>query len=94
MDVALYQINFIIIIIIYPKSQLGSSPLRIRYTNLHFLATPDTCAPQTSIRMVSKNFSIFMKNCNLKFNADKTEFISIGTPTQRSKLDVFSTYIF
>ena len=30
-----------------------------------------------------------MKNSKLKLNADKTEFIIIGTSTQRTKLDVF-----
>ena len=31
-----------------------------------------------------------MKNNKLKLNADKTEFLIIGTPMQRAQLDVFS----
>ena len=46
---------------------------------------PDICLLVDCLQDVS----LWMKNSKLKRNADKTEFLSIGTPTQCRKLDGF-----
>ena len=42
------------------------------------------------LRDCLQDVSLWMKNSKLKLNADKTEFLIIGTSTQRAKLDGFS----
>ena len=49
------------------------------------LTTPDTCRSLSQLR----DSLLWMKNSTLKLNADKTEFLIIGTSTQRAQLDVF-----
>ena len=41
------------------------------------------------LRDCLQDVSLWMKNSKLKLNANKTEFIIIGTVTQRAKLDGF-----
>ena len=41
------------------------------------------------LRDCLQDVSLWMKNSTLKLNADKTEFLIIGTSTQRAKLDGF-----
>ena len=53
------------------------------------LATPDTCRSLNQLRDCLQDVSLWMKNSKLKLNADKTEFLIIGTSTQRTKLDGF-----
>ena len=65
------------------------------HTNLCFLDhTRYTCRSLNQPRDCLQNVSLWMKNSKLKLNADKTEFLIIGTPTQRAKLDGFSRHIF
>ena len=59
-------------------------------TQIYFpLTTPDTCRPLNQLRDCHQDVSLWMKNSKLKLNADKTEFLIIGTSTQRTKLDGF-----
>ena len=53
------------------------------------MTTPDTCRSLNQLRDCLQDVSISMKNSKLKLNADKTEFLIIGTSTQRVKLDGF-----
>ena len=58
------------------------------------LTTPDTCRSLNQLRDCLQDVSLWMKNSKLKLNADKTEFLIIGTSTQRAKLSGFlPTYI-
>jgi len=52
------------------------------------LTTPDTCRSLSQLRDCLQDVSLL--NSKLKLNADKTEFLIIGTSTQRAKLDDFS----
>ena len=52
------------------------------------LTTPDACRSLNQLRDCLQDV-LWMKNCKLKLNANKTEFIIIGTVTQRAKLDGF-----
>ena len=54
------------------------------------LTTPDACRSLNQLRDCLQDVSLWMKNSKLKLNANKTEFIIIGTVTQRAKLDGFS----
>ena len=51
------------------------------------LTTPDTCRSLNQLRDCLQDVSLWMKNSKLKLNADKTEFLIIGTSTQRAKLN-------
>jgi len=74
----------------YPESQPGSSPLRRWHTHIYVsFTTPDTCRSLNQLRDCLLDVSLWMKNSKLKLNADKTEFLIIGTSTQRAKLDGF-----
>ena len=53
------------------------------------LTTPDTCRSLNQLRDCLQDVSLWMKNSKLKVNADKTEFLIIGTSTQRAKLNGF-----
>ena len=53
------------------------------------LTTPDACRSLNQLRDCLQDVSLSMKNSKLKLNANKTEFIIIGTVTQRAKLDSF-----
>ena len=53
------------------------------------LTTSDTCRSLNQLRDCLQDVSLWMKNSKLKLNADKTEFLIIGTPTQRAKLSGF-----
>ena len=53
------------------------------------LTTPDTCRSLNQLRDCLQDVSRWMKNSKLKLNADKTEFLIIGTSTQRTQLDGF-----
>ena len=53
------------------------------------LTTPDGCRSLHQPRHCLQYVSLWMKNSKLKLNANKTEFIIIGTVTQRAKLDGF-----
>ena len=53
------------------------------------LTTPDACRSLNQLRDCLQDVSLWMKNSKLKLNANKTEFIIIGTVTQRAKLDGF-----
>ena len=53
------------------------------------LATPDSCPSLNRLSYCPQDVSLWMKTCKLKCNAGKTEFITIGTPTHRRKLDCF-----
>ena len=53
------------------------------------LTTPDTCRSLNQLRDCLQDVSLWMKNSKLKLNADKTEFLIIGTSTQRAKLNGF-----
>ena len=53
------------------------------------LTTPDACRSLNQLRDCLQDVSLSMKNSKLKLNANKTEFIIIGTVTQRAKLDGF-----
>jgi len=55
-----------------------------------YLATPDTYRSLNQLRDCLQDVSIWMKNSKLKVNVDTAEFIIIGAPTQRRKLDVFT----
>ena len=59
------------------------------------LTTPDTCRSLNQLRDCLQDVSLWMKNSKLKLNADKTEFLIIGTWTQRAKLldGFFPTHI-
>ena len=58
------------------------------------LTTPDTCRSLIQLRDCLQDGSLWMKNSKLKLNADNTEFLIIGTSTQRAKLDgFFQTHI-
>ena len=65
------------------------------YTQVYVsLTTPDTCRSLNQLRDCLQDVSLWMKNSKLKLNADKTEFLIIGTSTQRTKLDgFFQTHI-
>ena len=54
------------------------------------LTTSETCRSLNQLRDCLQDVSLWMKNSKLKLNADKTEFLIIGTSTQRAKLSVFS----
>ena len=54
-----------------------------------YLTTPDTCRSLSQLRECLQDVSLWMKNSKLKLNADKREFLIIGTSTQRTKLDGF-----
>ena len=57
------------------------------------LDTPDTY--RSLIQLRDYLHVLWMENSNLKLNADKTEYLIFGTPTQRRKLDgFFATHIF
>ena len=54
------------------------------------LTTSDTCHSLNQLSDCLQDVSLWMKHCKLKLNADKkTEFLIIGTRTQRAKLDGF-----
>ena len=53
------------------------------------LTTLDACRSLNQLRDCLQDVSLWMKNSKLKLNANKTEFIIIGTVTQRAKLDGF-----
>ena len=53
------------------------------------LITPDTCRSLNQLMDCLQDVSLWMKNSKLKLNADKTEFLIIGTSTQRAKVDGF-----
>ena len=53
------------------------------------LTTADACRSLNQLRDCLQDVSLWMKNSNLKLNANKSEFIIIGTVTQRAKLDGF-----
>ena len=53
------------------------------------LTTPNTCRSLNQLRDCLQDVSLWMKNSKLKLNADKTEFLIIGTSTQRAKLNGF-----
>ena len=53
------------------------------------LTTPDTCRSLNQLRDCLHDVSLWLKNRKLKLNADKTEFLIIGTSTQRVKLGGF-----
>ena len=53
------------------------------------LTTPNTCRSLNQLRDCLQYVSLWMKNSKLKLNADKTEFLIIGTSTQRAKLNGF-----
>jgi len=54
------------------------------------LTTPDTCHSVNQLRDCLKDESLWAKHCKLKLNANKTEFLIIGTTTQRAKFVGFS----
>ena len=54
------------------------------------LTTTDSCLSLNQLRHCLQDVSLWMKNSKLKLNSDKTEFLIIGTSTQRVKLDGFS----
>ena len=54
------------------------------------LTKPDTCRSVNERRDYLYDVFLWMKNSELKLNADKTEFPIIGTSTQRTQLDGFS----
>ena len=59
-------------------------------TNIYVsLAILDTCRSLNQLRECLQDVSLWMKNSKLKLNADKTEFLIIGTSTQRAKLSGF-----
>ena len=59
-------------------------------TQIYFsLTTPDTYRSLNQARDCLQDVSLWMKNSKLKLNEDKTEFLIIGTSTQRAKLDGF-----
>ena len=73
----------------YPASQHGSS-LFTDDTHIYVsLTTQDTCRSPNQLRDCLQNVSLWVKKSKLKLNADKTEFLIIGTSTQRAKLDGF-----
>ena len=73
----------------YPRSQLGHH-LYADDTQIYIsLTTPDACRSLNQLRVCLQDVSLWMKNSKLKLNANKTEFIIIGTVTQRAKLDGF-----
>ena len=54
----------------------------------------DNCRSLNQLRDFLQDVCLWMKNSELKLNADKTEFLNIGTSTQHAKLDGFlSTHI-
>ena len=53
------------------------------------LTTSDTCRSLNQLRDCLQDDSLWMKYSKLKLNADKTEFLIIGTSTQRAKLSGF-----
>ena len=56
--------------------------------------TPDTCRSLNQLRDCLQNVSIWMKNSKLKLNANKTEFLIIGTSTRSATLGgFFATHI-
>ena len=57
------------------------------------LTTPDTCRSLNQLIDCLQDVSLWMKNNKLKLNADQTEFLIIGTSTQRAKLHGFSRHI-
>ena len=63
-------------------------------THMYFsLTTPDTYRSLDQPRDCLQDVSLWMKNSKLKLNEDKTEFLIIGTSTQRAKLDGFFRHI-
>ena len=54
------------------------------------LSTPDACRSLNQLRDCLQDVSLWMRNSKLKLNANKTEFIIIGTVMQRAKTDGFS----
>ena len=72
----------------YPRSQLGSSPADDTQIYIS-LTTPDARHSLNQRRDCLEDVSLWMKNSKPKLNANKTEFIIIGTVTQRAKLDGF-----
>ena len=53
------------------------------------LTTADTCRSLNQLRDCLQDVSLWMNNSNLKLNADKTEFLIIGTSMQWAKHDGF-----
>ena len=53
------------------------------------LTTSDTCRSLNQLKDCLQDVCLWMKNSKLKLNADKTEFLIIGTSTQRAKLSGF-----
>ena len=53
------------------------------------LTTPDTCRSLNQLRECLQDVSLWMKNRKLKLIADETEFLIIGTSTQRAQLNGF-----
>ena len=47
------------------------------------LPTPDICRSLNQVKDCFQDVSLRVNNSKLKLNADKTEFLIIGTPTQR-----------
>ena len=70
----------------YARSHLYADDTQIYIS----LTTPDACRSLNQLRDCFQDVSLWMKNSKLKLNAKKTEFIIIGTVTQRVKLDGFS----
>ena len=56
------------------------------------LTIPDTCHSLNQLRHCHQDVSLRMKYSKLKLNVYKTEFIIIGTSTQRAQLDYFSRH--
>ena len=63
--------------------------LSVSVLTFYMLTTPDACRSLNQLRDCLQDVSLWMKNSKLKLNANKTEFIIIGTVMQRAKLDGF-----
>ena len=57
------------------------------------LTTPDTCRSLNQLRGCLEDVSLWMKNSKLKLNADKTEFLIIGTSESVQNSMAFSRHL-
>ena len=69
---------------------LGPPPLYADDTHIYLsLATPDTNCSLNQLRDCLQNIFNWMTDSKLKLNANKTEFLIIGTQKQQGKFDCF-----